>query len=303
MDELTDIDLEAENQPVALLIPPVEIVPFPNFNNLQLLMPHKIQVEDLMGFDEHIGPAAEHVDQNIQIGMVQIAQPLADPIFGNLSPLEKLPALGPSPQALRYWVKYFSEHTNPSNSILIPDIQMIFFTFLLLQSPTFDQTKDFLQSKAWEFFGAETSGNATLFSLPSICPSVNISACSNFETTSSIVLELHEDDQTSELEAFLPDGSAATLTPKKRKARAKGKAPISEDDVRRSTRLKKQNKGFKSTYCKDKNCLGCSSTPPSISPKIIKNFGASFCGMDPAGLTAEKFNAQPSKKKAVGKEQ
>jgi hypothetical protein len=66
--------------------------------------------------------------------------------------------------------------------------------------------------------------------------------------------------------------------------------------------LKKQNKGFKSTYYKDKNC-GCSSTPPSISPKIIKNLGASFCGLDPADLTPEKLSAQPSKKKTVGKEQ
>jgi hypothetical protein len=107
-------------------------------------------------------------------------------------------------------------------------------------------------------------------------------------SSSSVILEHFDDDHGLELEETIPP---AMQTPKKRRASAKGKAPISEDDVRRSTRLKKENKGFKSTYCKDKNCLGCSSTPPTISQKIIKNLGASFCRLDPADLTAEKLNA------------
>lgn len=49
--------------------------------------------------------------------------------------------------------------------------------------------------------------------------------------------------------------------------------------------------------------LGCSATPPSISLKINKNLGASFCGLDQAYLTPEKLNAQPKKKKAVGNKQ
>jgi hypothetical protein len=119
-----------------------------------------------------------------------------------------------------------------------------------------------LQSKAWEFFGAESSSNATLFSLPSLCPNAQISVCNNFVSSSSVILEHFYDDHGLELGEAIPP---AMQTPKKRRASAKGKAPISEDDVRRSTRFKKQNKGFKSTYCKDKNCLSCSSTPPTIS--------------------------------------
>ena len=138
------------------------------------MVPEEIQVEDLLGFVGDNVPAPEPVQQNIQIGMVQIAQPSADPIFGNLSPIENLPTLGPSPQALRYWVKFFSNHSNSSNSILIPETWMNFFSFLLLQYPTFDWAKEFLQSKAWDYFGADPSGNATLFSLPLDCPNVNL---------------------------------------------------------------------------------------------------------------------------------
>lgn len=39
MDELTNIDSKVEIQHVALPIPPVEIVPFPDFNNLQPMIP------------------------------------------------------------------------------------------------------------------------------------------------------------------------------------------------------------------------------------------------------------------------
>lgn len=83
--------------------------------------------------------------------MVQIAQPAVDPFFGNLSPIGYLHPLGPSPEAYRYWVKFFSHHSQFAPSVLIPNSWINFFSFLLLQSPTFDWTKDFLQSNAWSF--------------------------------------------------------------------------------------------------------------------------------------------------------
>jgi len=174
---------------------------------------------------------------------------------------------------------------------------MNFFSFLLLQSPTFDWAKEFLQSSAWNYFGTADNGNGPLFSLPNECLSVTLTACSNFEQTSSIVLELLEDDQDNNL-----DNSAKMSTPKKRKSGAKGKAPLSEDEVRRSTRLKKQNKGFKSSSYKDRNFLGCSSTPPTISTKVIRNLGASFCGLNPEDLSPSKLNANP-KKAPIAKKQ
>jgi hypothetical protein len=49
MDDDTVSDIEQYSQ-VQLPIPPMEIVPFPDFNNLQPLMPEEIQEEDLMGW-------------------------------------------------------------------------------------------------------------------------------------------------------------------------------------------------------------------------------------------------------------
>jgi hypothetical protein len=46
--------------------------------------------------------------------------------------------------------------------------------------------------------------------------------------------------------------------------------------------------------------LGCSSTPPTISSKVIRNFGASFCGLNLDDLTTTKLNAKPKKKVPVG---
>jgi hypothetical protein len=80
-------------------------------------------------------------------------------------------------------------------------------------------------------------------------------------------------------------------------------------DLKRSVRLKKVHKGFKSSACKDKNCVGCSSTPLAISPSTIKDLGASFCDINPEDLSEEKLSKQPKckvakkviKRKAGGK--
>lgn len=62
MDELTDTDSEGDFQPVALAMPPVEIVPFPDFNNLQPMIPapeDEIQVEDLLRYVGNNIPALD----------------------------------------------------------------------------------------------------------------------------------------------------------------------------------------------------------------------------------------------------
>jgi len=49
MDDMKDA---TDNEPksILLLIEPVEIVPFPNFDNLEPLMPEEVQPEDLLVF-------------------------------------------------------------------------------------------------------------------------------------------------------------------------------------------------------------------------------------------------------------
>jgi hypothetical protein len=139
------------------------------------------------------------------------------------------------------------------------------------------------------------SGNVTLFHLPSACPSVVLSTCPNFEASTSVILEPIIDEHEE------PELDTKPISTPKRKVKAKGKAPLSEADVRRSNRLKLVHKGFKTSACKDRNCLGCSSTPPTISSKVIRNLGASFCGRNPEDLSPSKLNAKPAKKKPVGK--
>lgn len=167
---------------------------------------------------------------------------------------------------------------------------MNFFSFLLLQQPTFDWAKDFVQSKAWDFFATGHSSNSTVFSLPSVYLDITLSACQNFEQTSFVVLEMIDDEDASDVMELL-NSEPKVVAPKKRKTRAKGKALVSEDDVRRSTRLKMLRNGFTSSSCKNKNCLGCSANPPAISRKVIRNLGTSFYDLDPEDLTLDKLNA------------
>jgi hypothetical protein len=86
-----------------------------------------------------------------------------------------------------------------------------------LWSPTFDWAKSILQSPAWDILSANNP----------------------------------EELESEEIV------DAAPKTPAKRKRVVKPKRqPISEADMRRSQRLKKINKGFKSSSCKDKTVLG-----------------------------------------------
>ena len=62
-----------------------------------------------------------------------------------------------------------------------------------------------------------------------------------------------------------------------------------------------QKNGFKDSSCNRKNCLGCTVKPPSLSPSVIRNLGATFCNMDEetvteAALLKKKLVATPGGK-------
>jgi hypothetical protein len=67
----------------------------------------------------------------------------------------------------------------------------------------------------------------------------------------------------------------------------------------RSARKKDQLKGYKGSTCANKNCLGCDMVPPTISPSIIRNLGASFCKVDAEKLSVEAL-AKKNKVAALG---
>jgi len=118
MDDLTDAS-DNEPEPALLPIEPVEIVPFPNFDNLQPLMPDEVQPEDFLDF---LNNPVDHQDpthhKNLNVGFVQLFQTTPDP---QLFPWVEPTPFKPSPEALRLWVKLFSNISVPSPSVIIPD--------------------------------------------------------------------------------------------------------------------------------------------------------------------------------------
>ena len=63
---------------------------------------------------------------------------------------------------------------------------------------------------------------------------------------------------------LLPAGEAIS-----RKRR--GKVPLVETPVRRSDRIREENKGFQRNSCARNECLPCNVVPPTIQNKIVKN--------------------------------
>lgn len=59
------------------------IVPFPDFNNLQPLMPEEIQEEDLLGWvpaDNNALKPPQQFNHHLQMGFVQLREPRVDPV-------------------------------------------------------------------------------------------------------------------------------------------------------------------------------------------------------------------------------
>jgi hypothetical protein len=148
MDDLTD-QFEGEAPSPPAVIEPVQIVEFHNFANFEPVIPaleDEVQYEDLLGF---INPKDEHhqdpFHQNLQIGCAQILQPNADPIFISLASQKRFQS---NPEAVRLWVKFFSQNSSSYPIVSIPDAWISFFTFLLMQSTTFDWANSILKSPA-----------------------------------------------------------------------------------------------------------------------------------------------------------
>jgi hypothetical protein len=68
-----------------------------------------------------------------------------------------------------------------------------------------------------------------------------------------------------------------------------------ESEVRRSPRLKNNNKGFKPDSCAGKKCLACNPNPPDMSLSLIKNLGANLCQIDESILSKKALNQKVRK--------
>jgi hypothetical protein len=126
------------------------------------------------------------------------------------------------------------------------------------------------------------------FSLPDKCPvkTAPIYSLNDYEQVSSEVVSL---------EASLVEGKG-TL----RKTKGKKGAILVESQVRRSSRVKKNKNGFKEAECKDKNCPGCNSKPPTLSTRSIRKLSSSLCDVD-AALVSDEALKKVKKAGAVSK--
>ncbi|RLN34263.1 hypothetical protein C2845_PM03G24290 [Panicum miliaceum] len=228
------------------------------------------------------------MQNNFNVGMVQIVNShLADPV------LETFRTFGQSPphfssQAVRYWANYFKDGGPLLPAVEIPNAWSDFFTAILMSPPHFEWAKQLLQSQAWNIIQFSTRDKGSiLFSLPKSCPNKKLLICQSSESN----------------EALSSNRITPTSTPEPTPTQDQEEEPLLKaSDLRRSSRIKNLNKGFKGKMCTDRNCLACSASPPTLSPTLIKNLGVTFAKMAPeevsdAVLQAKQKTKQPSQKK------
>lgn len=96
-----------------------------------------------------------------------------------------------------------------------------------------------------------------------------------------------------------PTASSTSAIHKNRKR--KDKLPLVETEVSRSFRLQELNKGLKKSVCKDKNCLPCTSLPPPIPTRVVKNLNSSFCKVNMQDTAEEKIRNGGKKLKTTAR--
>lgn len=82
------------------------------------------------------------------------------------------------------------------------------------------------------------------------------------------------------------------------RGKKKAKVPLVETQVRRSPRIKENNKGFKADICSSKKCLACNPNPPDLSPAMINKLGTSLYQIDENIMSEKVLNL---KKKETSK--
>jgi hypothetical protein len=63
------------------------------------------------------------------------------------------------------------------------------------------------------------------------------------------------------------------------------------------------HKGYKGSPYTNKNCLGCSMDPPTLTSYVIRNLGASFCKIAPNKLTDKELTLSRNASTPGGKKQ
>jgi hypothetical protein len=82
--------------------------------------------------------------------------------------------------------------------------------------------------------------------------------------------------------------------------RKMGKAPPVSSEVRRTERIKSNNRGYKPKSCLSKNCFCCSTEGPTLSTKFITNLGSDFYKILVTKLSEDGLKKKNIPKKPAG---
>lgn len=171
-------------------------------------------------------------------------------------------------EATRIWATHFSLSNPNSIYVSIPSEWANFFIVMLTSPANFYWAKEFLSSKAT--LCLKGMGGLIDYSLHKVCPTIKGLSCSssssyNIEKRKLATSTLEEvQEETSDI----VEQQTSTKKPSNRK-----RAPVVENEVRRSPRLKTVYNRSKPSICSDKKCLTCSPSPPTLSSKLIRNLG------------------------------
>jgi hypothetical protein len=261
-------------------------------------------------------PDAPDAPDAMHLGFVSLPDDLGDPVFiDRLQQQLHSDVFRQNPDAVRLWARFLAPGPGAS-SVKVPKVWADFFTALLLNPSSYEWAKKMLQSKAWEFFQA-TSCESIPFCFPParltdknlVCDthaSVGIASSSEQMqspegTSSQTLFSVTPPEKIKEKVVTTPGPWSQQLLDLAAQNKTSDQALCPAN--RRSARKKDQLKGYKSSACANKNCLGCDVVHPTISPSIIKNLGASFCKVDADKLTAEALGKKSKVAAPGGKKQ
>ncbi|TVU11173.1 hypothetical protein EJB05_44742, partial [Eragrostis curvula] len=152
---------------------------------------------------------------------------------------------------------------------------------------------------AWDIIKSGCPPGLTLnYTMPHSCPLSNGLLCNSKEITQFISDDMNE----PKTPPICPRGKGISSMSRKIISCKKliSTPPVVTSDVRRSERLKKKSKGFKTNSCTDRRCVTCTAEPPNLTPSIIRNLGETFCKIKPVALSETALTKTSKIKSVIG---
>ena len=180
-------------------------------------------------------------------------------------------------------------------AIHVPIVWFIYITLALSSPDSFELCNELLNSQMWHIIADKNLHDEFMcFHLPDSCPLSQAPSCQNHDKEDD---ELTDSASTRNLESPPVAAMLEAHTIQYRRKRRE-KASIVEFEVRRSCRIKGLHKGFKQTTCENIHYFTCSTVPPDMPSKIVKNISISFCKV--ADKESQEENLKKAKKNKTG---